>query len=371
MDGTLEARSPAAQTVSFVVPCYNLAEYLPECVGSILAQTYPHIEILIVDDCSPDDTPAVSAALIAAHPDRDIRYVRNARNLRNIRTYNAGIRQARGAYVWILSPDDRLRSPQIVQTYVAAMQSDPELGFAFCPGHTIEDGRDTGLRRSSQYRAQDGVVPSRRLIRDIVWNSFELLAPSVLIRKRLYEEATFFPEDLPHRGDSFLWAVIAMHAKAIYFATPMVDYRIHAKSMMSTAAREEIGRLLADDIRAPWRIRQAARLRRRPDVARECLRAVVHVYARLQAGVTCRGHAYRMTAAEFEASLLEFEADPRARARLRARVRRAMLWRRARRHGQHALNAAIALVPRPVRRHVRDAPGWQGLYRRVEAMIRP
>ena len=55
-----------APLVSFVVPCYKLAHLLRECVDSILGQTYQHIEVLIMDDCSPDDTPAVAAASEAA-----------------------------------------------------------------------------------------------------------------------------------------------------------------------------------------------------------------------------------------------------------------------------------------------------------------
>ena len=47
-------------TVSFVVPCYKLAHFLPECVNSILGQTYGDLEVLIMDDSSPDNTPEVA-----------------------------------------------------------------------------------------------------------------------------------------------------------------------------------------------------------------------------------------------------------------------------------------------------------------------
>jgi glycosyltransferase involved in cell wall biosynthesis len=49
--------------VSFLVPCYKLAHFLGDCVNSILAQTYGDFEVLIMDDCSPDNTPEVAAGV--------------------------------------------------------------------------------------------------------------------------------------------------------------------------------------------------------------------------------------------------------------------------------------------------------------------
>src|SRR4030095_4370191 len=103
-----EARvNPTMPTVTFVVPCYKLAHYLRDCVESILAQEYGDFEILIMDDCSPDNTPAVAASL----SDPRGRSVRKKPNLGHLRNYNKGINLARGRYLWLLSADDRLRSP--------------------------------------------------------------------------------------------------------------------------------------------------------------------------------------------------------------------------------------------------------------------
>ena len=66
--------------VSFVVPCYNLAHLLAECVQSLLAQTYTNFEVLVLDDCSPDNT----ADIAASFPDPRLRYFRNGQNLVNV-----------------------------------------------------------------------------------------------------------------------------------------------------------------------------------------------------------------------------------------------------------------------------------------------
>jgi glycosyltransferase involved in cell wall biosynthesis len=70
--------------VSFVVPCYKLAHLLRECVESILSQTYGDFEVLIMDDCSPDNTPEVAQSF--QHP--RVKYVRNDPNLGHLRNYN-------------------------------------------------------------------------------------------------------------------------------------------------------------------------------------------------------------------------------------------------------------------------------------------
>ena len=73
--------------VTFVVPCYKLAGFLPACVESILRQSYADFEILIMDDCSPDNTAEVAQSF----NDPRIRYIRNDPNHGHLRNYNKGI----------------------------------------------------------------------------------------------------------------------------------------------------------------------------------------------------------------------------------------------------------------------------------------
>jgi len=109
--------------VSFVVPCYKLANLLRECVESILSQTYGDFEMLIMDDCSPDNTPEVAQSF----QDPRVKYVRNEPNLGHLRNYNKGIRLTRGKYVWLISPDDYLRPPYILQRYVELLDRHPRV----------------------------------------------------------------------------------------------------------------------------------------------------------------------------------------------------------------------------------------------------
>src|ERR1700757_2148167 len=70
--------------VSFVVLCYKLAHLLPECLNSILSQSFGDFEVLIMDDCSPDNTEEVTKSF----RDPRVKYVRNAQNLGFLRNEN-------------------------------------------------------------------------------------------------------------------------------------------------------------------------------------------------------------------------------------------------------------------------------------------
>ncbi|HYN69035.1 MAG TPA: glycosyltransferase family A protein [Candidatus Eisenbacteria bacterium] len=119
----------APPAVSVVIPCYGQAEYLGEAVESVVGQTYPDWEIVIVDDGSPDATAAVAHQLIARHPDRPIRLVRQAnQGLPSAR--NSGIAASTGRYVLPLDADDVLL-PEMLQKTVDVLDSDPGVAIAY------------------------------------------------------------------------------------------------------------------------------------------------------------------------------------------------------------------------------------------------
>ena len=90
--------------VSIIVPCYNVAPYLPRCLDSLVGQTLKDIEIICVNDCSTDQTESI----LAEYVDRDprIKNIKNPQNLGEGATRNAGLNQAKGEYVGFVDSDD-------------------------------------------------------------------------------------------------------------------------------------------------------------------------------------------------------------------------------------------------------------------------
>src|SRR5215510_13202262 len=103
--------------VSIVTPVYNNAEYLAECIESVLAQTYPNWDYTIVNNCSTDGTLTMAQAYAAR--DARIRVVTNERFVPVIQNYNNAVRQtsAESAYCKILAADDWL-FPECLQRMV-------------------------------------------------------------------------------------------------------------------------------------------------------------------------------------------------------------------------------------------------------------
>lgn len=112
--------------VSIVLPTYKRAHLLKQAIDSVLAQTHANLELIVVDDNSPDDT----AQVVAAFHDPRIRYVRNDPNLKLPRALNRGFSLARGDYLTWTS-DDNLLAPTAIERMVAALtQGDFDFVYA-------------------------------------------------------------------------------------------------------------------------------------------------------------------------------------------------------------------------------------------------
>jgi glycosyltransferase involved in cell wall biosynthesis len=110
--------------VSIITPTYNHEKYLADCIESVLAQTYPDWEMIILNDGSADHTAEIAATYREA--DSRIRLVNqeNVGIFRLSETYNKGVAMAQGDYIAILEGDD-CWAPQKLEKQVAALQNDP------------------------------------------------------------------------------------------------------------------------------------------------------------------------------------------------------------------------------------------------------
>src|SRR6185437_6795665 len=261
--------------VSFVVPCYKLAHLLRECVNSILSQTYKDFEVLIMDDCSPDTTAEVAASF----NDSRVQHVRNQANLGHIANYNKGIGLSRGKYVWLISADDCLRRPYLLEKYVNVMEAHPEVGFAFCPAVKLRDGKEVGTCDYSVISNHDSIFPGPELLRKLVHENI-IVAASGLVRRQCYDKAGMFPLDMPWGGDWYLWCSFALISDAAYFAEPMVCYREHQLSMTNLLMDQDLKACSSDDISIPWAIKRKAESAGFQEVVKSCLQAIAGEYAR-------------------------------------------------------------------------------------------
>ena len=116
-----------------IIPCYGQADFLPEAVESVLAQTYPQTEIIVVDDGSPDNVSEV----VGRYP--MVRCV-HQENQGLASARNAGFRVSKGEYVLFLDADDRLM-PNAIEWHLACLAKEPPVGFVVGDiDHITRDG---------------------------------------------------------------------------------------------------------------------------------------------------------------------------------------------------------------------------------------
>ena len=111
------------ELVSVIMPTYNCSRFIAESIRSVLSQTYTNWELLIVDDCSTDNT----AEIVNAFTDSRIRYMQNEKNEGAALTRNKALRAAKGRYIAFLDADD-LWAPEKLEKQIAFMQQN---GYAF------------------------------------------------------------------------------------------------------------------------------------------------------------------------------------------------------------------------------------------------
>lgn len=265
-----EMRVEMAPRVSFVVPCYKLAHLLPDCVNSILRQSFQDLEILVMDDCSPDDTAQVARGF----GDRRVVHVRNDENLGHLANYNKGIGLAKGEFIWLISADDCLRGAHALESYVNVLDSHPSVGFAFCPAMALIDGQEKGLVPWGTNGEQDFVVRGREYLETLLRGN-RVVAPSAIVRRCCYDIERF-PLDMPYAGDWYLWCRFALEFDVAYVAEPMVYYRLHQTNMTEAFTGEDSRKGIEDESRVLWRIHDDARragLEEISELARESLTA--------------------------------------------------------------------------------------------------
>src|SRR5258708_6417207 len=133
-------------TVSVVVPNYNHARNLRQRIETVLGQTYQDLELILLDDCSTDESGAMTR-----EDERDprVRIEFNERNSGGLfKQWNKGVRMARGKYVWVAESDD-FADPRFLERMVRTLDEEPEATFAYCRSWAVdEDDKSLGFADS-------------------------------------------------------------------------------------------------------------------------------------------------------------------------------------------------------------------------------
>ncbi len=233
-------------TVSVIVPNYNHARFLQQRIESILRQTYQDFELILLDDCSTDDSRAILSQYIS---DPRVRTEFNKSNSGSpFKQWNKGARLAQGKYIWIAESDD-YADEKLLERLVGILDSDDTLAYAYCRSWQITaDGRREGLYdeywpyKGPRGWDSDYRVDGRQECRDY----FLLMNPvsnasAAVFRKSAYDSVGGADESMFLCGDCKLWASIALTGRVAYVSEPLNYYRSHAGTQRARASRRSAG----------------------------------------------------------------------------------------------------------------------------------
>ena len=210
-------RRAIAPLVSVVIPVYNQGQYLAAAIESVLAQKYEPIELIVVDDGSSDDTPAV----ISQYVDR-ISSIRQS-NHGASHALNHGIQASQGSLVCWLSADDEFL-PGKLHAQVEAFAVEPELWLC-STGFDVVDAAGNMVRRNptTRWRHPDPFVA-------VLWEN-PINGSTVMVRREVFDQVGFFDTSLRADVDADMWLRIAPFGRIVQLQGAFLRYRVHGASL--------------------------------------------------------------------------------------------------------------------------------------------
>lgn len=214
--------------ISVIMPCFNHAPYIGMAVASVLGQTIPDIELIVIDDGSTDGTQQILNSI----KDDRLRCVLRKQNIGAAQGSNEGINMARSPYIAMISSDDFF-FPTKLERQLELLTSRECVTAVFCrPEITDESGKPypAGKHRL-QKEFLSGVWDQPTLIRRLSQGNF-LCHPSILTRREVYELLGPYDVRLYSLGDFDMWMRMAVTCSGdvIVANEPLMAFRCHATS---------------------------------------------------------------------------------------------------------------------------------------------
>lgn len=208
--------------VTIIVPVYNGEKYLRESLDSILNQTYPNTEILVMDDASTDITPQI----VASYGDR-IKHIRQSENKGIYRNANDGIAMAGGEYIAIYHADD-VYDPRIVAREVEFLENRAEVGAVFCKDIFVDaENNEYGRLELPPELSDEIPLPFPVVFNALLeYQNRMFVCPTAMVRASVYREVGVYRQDqFFNTSDLEMWLRIAQKYPLAIIEEYLLRYR--------------------------------------------------------------------------------------------------------------------------------------------------
>jgi len=204
--------SGSCPDISVIIPTYMRAGLLGRAIKSVLSQTYQSLELIVVDDCSPDNTRQVANSF----DDCRVRYVRHDTNRGGSAARNTGIKIAKGEYICLLDDDDEYLPNKLERQIAKFQEVTPEVAIVYA-GLEVLDANGKVLQKT---------LPQQRgNLYTVLLERSMISLPSPLIKKKCFQMVGLFDETLTSCQD---WdMLLRMSTRFEFDFLPEILVRVH------------------------------------------------------------------------------------------------------------------------------------------------
>jgi glycosyltransferase involved in cell wall biosynthesis len=223
--------------VSVIIPNYNHSKYLEQRIESVLNQTFQDFEVILMDDCSPDNSAEIIEKY-RSHPKVSKVLLNEVNSGSTFKQWNKGIKEANGEYIWIAESDD-YADIFFLETLINGILSNEKVGIAYCDSIVVDENSQMIdiYYQSEQFKHEtkwqqsycnDGIDECKNYFihRNIIPN-----ASACVFKKKFFWEVGGANENMKVNGDWLLWIKILEGCKVAYIQKPLNYFRTHLNNV--------------------------------------------------------------------------------------------------------------------------------------------
>ncbi len=217
--------------VSIVCLCHNQARFVSEALHSVFSQTYPNIQLIVVDDASTDNSVAVISEFKSAHPEMEVIFLTN--NAGNCKAFNKALALVRGDYVIDFAADDILMPDRVQKQVDFFSNLDAAYGVVFTDATYVnENGRVVKNHYEDLARKKlVKTIPQGDVYRFIIDRYF-ISSPTMMVRRQVFHELKGYDEALSYEDFDF-WVRSSRIFKYGFLNERLTQVRMSPGSMSS------------------------------------------------------------------------------------------------------------------------------------------
>jgi glycosyltransferase involved in cell wall biosynthesis len=218
--------------VSVIIPAYNRRDLLGETLESVKSQTYPHVELLIVDDGSSDGTSEYAEAWLTSEGNPDWSLLRLEANVGKSAAVNRAMKHARGEFMMILDSDDVLL-PGCLEQEVAFLRRHESSGMVSSRAFVLRDGVRTA-ETIGAFQGKGAIADVASYHGDLLFNGNVVISSSALIRSEVARKVGDLDTRLRVTHDWDYWIRMSKIAAIGFLEGPFLWYRVSSGGALST-----------------------------------------------------------------------------------------------------------------------------------------